>query len=357
MEIPIKVGIVGYGYTVKTFHLPLLQSLPIFEVSKIARKSGNRDDQLPHSITFVQDASLLYNDPNIELIIVCTPSIDHVTFARDALLAGKHVVVEKPFTVTTAEADELIKLAKQQGKMLSVFHNRRFDGDFMTIEQIVKQATLGKLTEVSFGWSRYIPQVQDSVWRESNMLGAGVIYDLGIHLIDQALCLFGTPDAITAKVAALRENAVVDDYFDITLSYHDGPHVKLHASLLRREQTARYMLHGSKGSYVKYGEDPQEAALLAGKNPTDIDFGMEPEANWGILHTGLGEQQLIGKLKTIPGSYLSYYQNIYDHIRHQAELIVRPEEARMAVLLVELAQKSSELGETIIIKDSLASCV
>jgi predicted dehydrogenase len=283
----------------------------------------------------------------VDLIVVTTPSSDHYTFVRDAMIAGKHVVVEKPFTVTSYDANELVDLAKEKGRVLSVYHNRRWDGDFLTIQQIVKDGLLGKIVEAEFHWDRYIPIVNTSRWRESNSPGSGILYDLGSHFIDQALVLFGKPDPIHADSRIQREGGLADDYIDVTMGYGNGLKVILKSSKLVRQNGPRYILHGTKGSFTKYGLDPQEGDLIKGLAPIGPQWGKEPQEMWGRLDTTVGELHVTGTIETIPGSYTHYYQNIADHINGSADLIVKPEEAGLAIRMIELALQSSKEEKTV----------
>ncbi|OUS76200.1 oxidoreductase [Paenibacillus sp. MY03] len=347
MQRKLKVGLIGYGYAGKNFHAPLITSIPGMELAKVVQQKLDSAKERYPGVEVVRSANDLFQDQSIDLIIIATPSTDHYTFTRDALLAGKHVIVEKPFTVRSSEARSLIALAREQKKMLSVFHNRRFDGDFKTIRELHGQGLLGRLTDVRFSWDRYMPKVDVSAWRESSAPGAGILYDLAIHFIDQALYLFGMPSHIHADIRKQREHAETDDFFDIVLTYENGPRVTLEASLLRREKGPRYTLHGTKGSFVKYGEDPQEEALLQGLTPAWADWGKDKPDRFGALDLTFAGQHFIGRIETMAGSYEQYYQNVYDHIVHGAELIVKPEDAQAAVRLIELAQESSESGKTI----------
>ncbi|MGM7723003.1 oxidoreductase [Metabacillus sp. Hm71] len=339
MNETVRVGIIGFGFAARTFHAPVISSIPQLNIQKIVSRSGKSDKERYPSVEYVQHVENLYQDEEIDLIVVTTPSTDHVTFVRDALLAGKHVVVEKPFTTTTAEADMLISLAKKRNRVLSVFHNRRWDGDFLTIQNIVKENLLGRMTEVEFRWDRFNP-IAGTNWRDSTSIGAGQLYDLGVHFLDQALCLFGKPKSIQANLRTLRPNTQADDYFDVTLGYQNGLHVRLISSLVAREQGPRYKLHGTSGSFVKYGIDPQEEALKQGLTPHSPAWGRESKEWWGTLNTDINNLHVIGRVETIPGSYQSYYQNIYEHIMGREELVVKPEQARLAILLIEMAKQS-----------------
>lgn len=342
----LRVGLIGYGYAGRTFHAPSITAVPNLHLAKVVQRSGTSSKERYPWVEVVSHVLDLYQDDSIDVIVVTTPSSDHYEFVRDALLAGKHVIVEKPFTVTADEADRLIALAREQGKVLSVFHNRRWDGDFLTIRQIVAQGLLGRISEAEFSWDSYRPKVGKN-WRDSNAPGAGVFYDLGVHLIDQALTLFGMPATINAEIRAIRDHAVAHDYFHVILGYQDGLRIRLKSSPFVREHGPRYALHGTLGSFVKYGIDPQERALINGGTPLMPDWGAEPESSWGTLNTSMGGLHFTGRIRTIPGSYAAYFQNVHDAITGKTELEVKPEQARMAIRLIELGMKSSNEKKTI----------
>ncbi|NOU94340.1 oxidoreductase [Paenibacillus sp. LMG 31456] len=347
MNEHIRVGLIGYGFSGRTFHAPVITCVPdLMLAAVVERHTTNSKERYPW-VKVVSDVRDLYKDDIIDLVVVTTPSTDHYLFVKDALLAGKHVIVEKPFTTTSAEADELIALAKEQAKVLSVFHNRRWDGDFLTIHELLKQELLGNVTECEFHWDRYNPIAAMGKWRNSDSQGAGVFYDLGVHFLDQALCLFGLPQTIRADIRIQRESSLADDYFDVTLGYESGLKVNLQSSQLVREPSPRYILHGTKGSFIKYGIDPQEEALKRGLTPASSGWGMEPAELWGKLNTYIGGLHVEGRIETLQGSYTSYYQNIADHIRGISELEVKPEQARSAIRLIELALQSSRKQKTI----------
>jgi len=341
MSNVLNVGLIGYGFAGRTFHAPVITSVPNLKLTKVVERKTEYSKERYPWVEVVNHVNDLYNDDSIDIVVVTTPSTNHYQFVKDALLANKHVVVEKPFTATSKEADELIEIAENHQKVLSVFHNRRWDGDFLTIKQLLSQNLLGELTECEFHWDGYRPLVDTSRWRDGGGLGSGVFYDLGVHFLDQALNLFGTPKTIQADIRTQRKGGIADDYFDVALGYDDDFKVTLKSSKLVREQGPRYILHGTRGSFIKYGIDPQEVALKEGRTPTEVDWGIEPEEMWGKLNTLIGELHYIGKVHTLPGSYQSYYQNIYDHIIGGKALVVKPEEARDAIKLIELAYKSS----------------
>lgn len=347
MSKTLKVGLIGYGFAGSVFHAPVITSVPGLALTKVVERRSDKSKERYPWVEVVKSAEELYADETIDLVVVTTPSTDHYDFVKDALLAGKHVVVEKPFTPSSAEADELIALAKKQGKVLTVFHNRRFDGDFLTIRELLRQELLGDVMEAEFHWDGFAPVLKSTNWREGSEPGTGVWYDLGVHLLDQALRLFGVPATIAADIRKQR-GGEAHDYFDVTLGYGTGLKVRLKSSKFVRESFPRYALHGAKGSFVKYGIDPQEAALIAGAQPSAVrNWGKEPKELWGKINTSLGGLRAEGVIETIPGSYVDYYRNVMEHINGQAELEVKPEEARLAIQLIELALQSSKEGRAL----------
>lgn len=340
MQDKVRVGLIGYGFAARTFHAPVLTAVPGLELVKVVQRSGNSCKERYPYVQAVQDVQDVYEDKNIDLIVITTPSTNHFSFAKDALLSGKHVVVEKPFTTTTEEADELISLAREQGLVISIFHNRRWDGDFMTLQEVVRRNLVGRITEAEFRWDRYSPQADPGRWRDGGAEGSGTFYDLGVHLIDQALTLFGLPDTIQGEIRTQRDQALAPDYFDISLGYNNGLKVTIKSTLLARDPAPRYRLYGTGGSFVKYGEDPQENLLKAGQVPGTPNWGAEPKEMWGTLNTNIDGLHFIGGLETIHGSYDSYYRNVYEAITGKSELAVKPEQARMAIRVIELGMLS-----------------
>ncbi|HLU21424.1 MAG TPA: oxidoreductase [Bacillaceae bacterium] len=344
MTTQLQVGLIGYGFAGRTFHAPVITSVPGMNLKTVVERRSEYSKERYPWVNVVKSVDELYADPDIDVVVVTTPSSDHVEFVRDALNAGKHVVVEKPFTATAAEADELIELAKEKNKVLSVFHNRRWDGDFLTIKEILQEGLLGNVMECEMHWDGFSPIVGDN-WRDKAGPANGVFYDLGVHLMDQALSLFGTPKTILGDVQIQREGGQSHDYFDVTLGYESNLKVILKSSRFVKSHGPRYVIHGDKGSFIKYGIDPQEVALINGESPaTTPHWGQEPQEMWGKLQTTIGKLNVDSVVETIPGAYQNYYQNIYDHIKGNAELEVKPEEARLNIRLIELALQSSKEG-------------
>jgi predicted dehydrogenase len=256
------------------------------------------------------------------------------------LLAGRHVVIDKPFATTYAEAAELVALAEKCGRLLSVYHSRRFDGDFKTVRNLVASGALGRIVLYESHYDRYRLQLRPGAWREQAGAGSGVWFDLGPHLIDQALTLFGTPEAVSADVRVERDGAVVDDAFDVTLMY---PRVRvfLRGTMLSSKPAPHFLIHGTKGSFVKYGLDPQENALKRGEIPEGSDWGKEAPEAWGTLSLIDGDKLSERIIPTEPGDYREYYENVRDAILGNAALAVTPQAALSVMRVIELAQQSS----------------
>jgi scyllo-inositol 2-dehydrogenase (NADP+) len=346
MKDEIAVGLIGYGMAGRVFHAPVIHSVPDLRLKKIVERHGNHSKEKYPSVEIVRDVAELLRDNEIELIVVATPNSSHFEFARQSLIAGKHVVVDKPFTNSSAEAQELIDLAKAQNRIITVHHNRRWDGDFLTVRKLIDGIVLGRLAEYESHFDRFRSQVRSGAWREEEGEGSGIIFDLGSHLIDQAQVLFGLPGTITADVRVQRDMAKAVDNFELILDYDDLK-VTLKATMLAREPGPRFLLYGTEGSYVKYGLDPQEEALKQGHTPLETGWGEEPKDLWGRLNTQFGELHVEGVVETLPGCYQAFYQNVADAIRGRAELAVKPEEARDTIRIIELAMQSSEEKRTL----------
>ena len=343
----MKVGLIGYGMAGRVFHAPVIAAIPCLQLAKIVERRGQTSRERYPWVEVAREASALFEDKEIELVAVATPNSSHFELARQALLAHKHVVVDKPFTLTAAEAQELIELARQQNKVVSAFQNRRWDGDFQTVRQIAEQGCLGRLVEYESHFDRFRNYFSaERAWRETTGPGSGVLYDLGPHLIDQAQALFGLPRMVTADIRSQRQAGKADDQFELILHY-DGLKVTLKAGLLVRQPGPRFALHGTEGSFVKYGVDPQEEALKRGQSPGGPEWGVEPEEAWGILNTQIGGLHFQGKIETARGCYQAYYENVYQAIRGEAELIVKPEEARNTIRIIELAMQSNAEKRTV----------
>jgi predicted dehydrogenase len=338
---PIRSALVSFGISSRTFHAPFLNLLPGFSLDAVVERNDSRASELYPSVATHRSMESLLQDEKIELIVITSPNNTHYPYAKAALEAGKHVVVEKPFTIRSSEALELCRLSAEKGLVCSVYQNRRYVSDFRTMREILQKGLLGTLHTYTAHYDRYRPQPRTyGLWREYEEPGAGVFYDLGPHLIDQALVLFGKPRAIMADVRAQKDYVKVDDCFDLWLDY-GFLRVSLHASMLVREMGPRYQLHGTLGSFIKSGEDPQEDLLKAGELPLGDDWGQEDPSIHGLLHTEIDGRLIREPYPSVPGDYGDFYRNIHRTIREGAPLSETPEHGHDVIKMIELALESS----------------
>jgi predicted dehydrogenase len=288
----------------------------------------------------------MLQDEAIDLVVITTPNDTHFPYALQALQAGKHVVLEKPFTNTMEEAQQLVDAARQSKAILSVYQNRRYVSDFRTIVELLHKDMLGPIHEYECHFDRYRPEAKPAAWREEPLPGSGILYDLGSHLIDQALCLFGLPQYITAEVKLQRPHARIDDYFDLRLDFGFTKAI-LKSSMLVREMGPRYMVHGTRGSYIKSGDDPQEALLKEGALPNTAGWGAEPAGIEGLLHTEKDGHIIREHIPSLPGNFGDYYRNLYNCIVNGAPLLEKPEHGFNTIRIIELALQSSREKRTV----------
>jgi len=347
MQNPIRVGVVGYGVAAKVMHLPFITTMKEYKlISILERRRSDSLEKYPNA-KIVRDMDELVSDPDLDLVVITTPNDTHFSYTQKALSAGKHVVLEKPFTNTSEEARLLIDLSKQYQRVLSVFQNRRYVADFLTIKKLLNEKLLGEVVEFEAHYDRYRPELRPNAWREENKLGSGILYDLGAHLIDQALCLFGVPKTITADIRLQRPHIRIDDYFDLALDY-GFTKVILKSGMLVREPGPRYMIHGTLGSFLKYGEEPQEVLLKAGALPITPDWGIEPQEQWGLLHTAVNGEVIKEKYPSLPGSFGYYYTNLYKTIAQGEPLQEKPEHGFNTIRMIELAIESNRKKCTVV---------
>jgi scyllo-inositol 2-dehydrogenase (NADP+) len=331
---PIGVGIVGYGFSAQTFHAPFLRELPEFSLRAVS--SGKGHDLA--NVALHPTAEGVLKESAVELVVVTVPTHAHFSVVKAALEAGKHVVVDKPFTATVEEGEELLQLAERKGLILSVFQNRRWDGDFLTIKKLLAEGVLGEVLLMESRFDRFRPAVQPSRWRDQPLPGSGILFDLGSHLVDQAFSLFGPPDRVEGSAALQREGATAPDYFHLTLHY-GVRRVMLRASSVIADVPARFELHGTKGSFVKFGLDPQEDALKSGVSPLTPDWGREPSSAWGELTLpALPEGQRVRKVETEAGDYMQYYRQLGAAVRQGSPAPVLASDALQVIRLLERAQ-------------------
>ncbi len=343
---PIKTGLASYGMSGLVFHAPLVHVHPGFELTKIVERSYKGSKERYPDVHVVRSFDELLEDDHLELIVVNTPDATHFKYVKQVLEANKHVIVEKPFTMTVDEAEKLIALSMKHGKVLSVFQNRRWDGDYLTVKKVIQEKLLGRLVSFESHFDRYRNFIQQDTWKEVPNAGAEIVYNLGAHMIDQAYELFGMPESVSADIGIQRTGGKVDDFYNIVLRYPDI-HASLKSSYMVREEGPRYILHGTEGSFLKWGLDPQEVDLKAGKYPNEPDWGVEPRKLWGKLNTDLNGLHFTGRIETIPGNYLAYYDNIHDVIRKKAELIVKPEQSLDVMRIIEGVIESNGAGKVI----------
>jgi len=346
VNLKINTGIIGYGMSAQVFHAPFIHANPNFKISKIVERHKQKSKEEYPYIDVVSSADDLFQDESIQLVVITTPNESHYSLAKNALSAGKHVIIEKPLTITSKEANDLISIANDNGLILSVYQNRRWDGDFLTVKKILNQGSLGKLVEYESHFDRFRNYFKPDAWREKNVPGSGILYDLGPHLIDHALQLFGNPNEVTADIHIQREGGQTDDHFEVKLHY-DQLKVTLKAGMLVREPSPRFLLYGTQGTFIKYGLDPQEADSKSGMSPLHPNWGVDDQSNWGTLNTNINGLHFRGKIETLRGCYQKFYENIYEVITNKKTLAVKPEEARNVIKIIEFAFQSSREKKTI----------
>ncbi|MDC8760605.1 oxidoreductase [Janthinobacterium fluminis] len=339
----IKTGLLGYGFAGSTFHAPVLTAVDALELHAVASSQPALVRRDWPAATVYGEAAQLFADPAIELVVIAAPNEAHFGLAHAALLAGKHVVVDKPFTLTSTEAETLIACAKAQRRVLSVYHNRRWDADFLTLKALLAQGTLGRVSSFASHFDRFRPEIKQR-WRESAAPGGGLLYDLGPHMLDQALQLFGAPQRLFADLARQRDGAVAVDYFHLVL-YYEQLRVVLQAGCLVQAPTARFAVHGERGSFVKFGLDRQEDALKAGGRPGQPGWGHDPVH--GALHLAGAADEACRHLPMLDGGYQRYYAGMADAIRNGAPAPVAAEDGLATIRLIEAALRSAEEGRVI----------
>jgi scyllo-inositol 2-dehydrogenase (NADP+) len=332
----------------QAFHARVIRGVLGMELACILERTGSKAKERYPEVRVARTLQELLADETIRLCVVATPNDSHFELARACLLAGRDVVVDKPLAPTLAESEELVRLAAKRVRLLTVYQDRRWDGDFQTVRKIVGSGTLGTIVEYETRYDRFRPEPKANAWRErADHPGAGVLFDLGPHLIDQALMLFGEPQSIWASAFCQRATSQVDDAFDVCMEY-SGLRAMLRARILASAPGPHFLIHGTKGSFVKYGMDPQEARLRGETFPdgTDwgADWGEEPEELWGTLSV-VGQPSM--KVKTERGDYRGFYANVRDAIEKRAELEVTPEQALRVMRGVLLAHKSSREGRRV----------
>ena len=350
----IGVAIVGFGLGGKLFHAPFIEAIPGLKLTAIVQRRSAEAQLVYPEVRILRSPSEAFQDPSIVLVVIATPHETHYDLAERALLSGKHVVLDKPFTTSSAEARDLIEIAKEKKRVLAPFHNRRWDGDFKTVSKLIGRGDLGRLVTFESRFDRYSPfQLQDT-WKESSHQANGLVFDLASHLIDQACALFGIPDSLTAFVRHDRDATKIDDAFDIVLHY---PRLTAYCrgTRLAAEATPRFLLHGTKGSFCKWGVDPQHAALASGAvvpplNDSHVWLG-EREEDWGTVtaapDSAMPSALTRTKVKTELGDYRGFYANVRDVIQSRETLAVTPEDGYTNIRLLELGHQSAAERRTV----------
>jgi scyllo-inositol 2-dehydrogenase (NADP+) len=334
----IRTGVIGYGLGGLAFHAPLVDAVPELELAAIATSRADAVHERYPNVAVTTPEALLA-DPEIALVVVSTPNDTHAPLARAALEAGKHVVVDKPFATKVADGEALVALAKAKGLLVSAFHNRRWDGDFRTVRKLLQQGALGEVVLAELRWDRYRPEFAQA-WKEDPEAGAGILADLGPHLIDQALQLFGKPEAIFADIAIQRPGGRADDYFEMTFFY-GARRVTLSAGRLFVTPRPRFWLHGTKVDFAKHGLDPQEPRVKAGARYSDPGVGDEEPGFHGILTRPDGSSEIV---PTEAGDYRGFYAAVAKAIAEGGPPPVTGEDAVLGLRLMEMARESAREG-------------
>lgn len=353
-----KIGLIGFSIGGHVFHAPFIACNPSLELYKVTARKKEQQEMLAErypQATAVLSADDIIGDPDVDIVVVATSNDVHYSLSKQALLAGKHVIVEKPFTNTSAQADELIELARSKGLLLSVHHNARFHSDFKTVKRVLAEGKLGRVVNYEARFDRFRNYLRPGAWREENLPGSGIHYDLGAHLIDQALQLFGHPDAVFADLRIQRDGAKTIDDFEYILSYQKLK-VTLRGQMLAKLPTPRFAIYGTNGCFVKPGVDPQENLLRAGVRPEDrADWGVESadiQGTLSVLLEGQDDQQYV--LSEV-GSGQDFYKNIVATLNGEASLYIKPEEARDVIRILELGDLSWQEKRTVSTQGELIS--
>ncbi|MGL5812815.1 MAG: oxidoreductase [Aeromonas sp.] len=340
MSHTINAALVGYGFAGQTFHAPFLATTPGLTLRwVVSRDAAKVQAELPGCL--VGSLELVLADESVDLVVIATPNDTHAPIARQALLAGKHVVIDKPFALDLAEAEALVELAEKQQRLLSIFHNRRWDGDFLTVRRLLAESALGEVAQFESHFDRYRPEVRQR-WREAGGPGSGLWFDLGPHILDQSLQLFGQPDWIQADLAQQRPGALSDDYFHVVLGYGQL-RVILHGSCLVSATMPRFVIHGSTGSFIKFGMDVQEEQLKAGLRPPVAGWGRDPDL--GQLSRVVDGQSQSQPVNGEAGDYGAYYRGVCAAIKGEGANPVPAQEALAVMALLDLARESHSQGK------------
>ena len=343
---PVAVGLCSFGMSGKIFHAPFINLHPGFRLHACWERSKQLVNAVYPGVISYRDYDEMLADSAIQLVIVNTPNYTHFDLAKKALEAGKHVVVEKPFTVTAEEGESLLELAKKNQCLLAVYQNRRNDSDFKTVKKVLDQQLLGPIVEAEIHFDRYSLEPSAKKHKESDAPGTGVLYDLGVHLIDEAVELFGMPEALFADIRTIRPGSIIDDYFEL-LFYYPNKRVRLHSTYIAREAAVGYIIHGQKGSFIKPKTNVQEIALQNGITPDDENWGIEDPSEWGLLHTEKNGTIIKEKIPSEKGNYMDFFDALYQAITEDKPLPVTAEDGLRNVKIILAAFESSRLKQVV----------
>jgi len=348
MASVIRTGICSYGMSGKLFHAPFIHAHPGYELSAIVERHNHDSKERYPEAKLYRSVEELCADTSLQLIVVNTPTHLHYEQAKLVLQSGKHLVIEKPFAVTVKEAEALTALADKNKLFISVYQNRRYDGDYRAVKEILQQGLLGELREVEIRYDRYRPTFGGKPHKEGDMPGAGIIYDLSPHLVDQAIQLFGFPDAVFADVWKMRDDVTAPDYFEI-LFYYNKLRVRLKATCVARESTYAYTLHGMKGSFLQQRSDMQEQQLLAGVKPSLESWCAAPSVPDGLLHTEINGETVRKETTSSPGNYMGYYDDVYKALTGQGTNPVPAADGIKNMRIIEAALESMKDGKVVLL--------
>ena len=336
MQKPIVTALLAYGMSGKLFHAPFVHAHPGFDFKGVLEHNTKKVNVDYPAIKSYDKLEEILGDPEIELVIVNTPSNTHVDYARKALLAGKDILVEKPFAPTVKEAQEIFDLGRKLGRKVMVYQNRRFSSDFAVTRDTIKGGVLGDIIEVHLRYDRYRAAIGPKVFKETPLPAAGIGYDLAAHLLDQTICIFGKPSTFRTTTGVYRQNSQVDDYGHIHLTYPKQVNVFITTSLLVAEPQPGIIIHGTKGSFVKTFCDRQEDQLIAGMKPGDLGFGEEEAGREGRL-TLMSDQGLksVELVPSIKGKYMDLFEAIVQTIRNGADFPIKEEQVLTQIRILE----------------------
>ena len=344
----VRVGVIGFGLAGQAFHAPVIRGVPGMELACILERHGSNAKAKYPDVRVARTLDEMLSDKTIGLCVVATPNDSHFSYAKACLEAGREVVVDKPFTPTMAEAEQLFRIAAERGRLITVYQDRRWDGAFLTVKKLLSSGALGTVAEFESRFDRFRLETKPGAWREqADFPAAGVLWDLGPHLIDGALVLFGEPETIFASALRQREGSKIDDAFDVIMQY-PKTRATLRARIIAYAPSHHMLIHGTQGSFVKYGMDPQEEILRSANCPDGLDWGanwgLEPEERWGTLSP---VNETPRKVETERGDYRGFYANVRDAIEKGSPLDVTPEQALRTMRAVLLAHKSSHEGRAV----------